>query len=51
MTQDEKLRNEPCQYCGKSDCDYDCDESQADGFDSDNKLVFNIENDANKGAK
>jgi hypothetical protein len=29
-TNDEEL---VCEYCGKPDCDFDCDESQAGGFD------------------
>jgi len=24
---------EECEYCGKPECNYDCDESQAGGFD------------------
>ncbi len=27
------LGRDGCQYCGEVDCDYDCDESQAGGFD------------------
>ena len=25
---------EECEYCGKADCEYDCDESQAGGFNN-----------------
>jgi hypothetical protein len=29
---------EACTYCGSKRCYYDCDESQADGFDDANKV-------------
>jgi len=31
---------EPCLYCGEVNCDYDCDESQADGFNEENEGPF-----------
>ena len=41
---------EPCPYCGSVDCDYDCDESQADGYNPENDLqvakdMFGAEDD------
>ena len=30
----EKSEYYPCDYCGEMDCHFDCDESQADGFEN-----------------
>jgi len=43
---------EGCPFCGQTDCDFSCDESQADGFDDDglwdneNRIKYNISIDA-----